>query len=458
VKVNGNKTIRYIDLFAGIGGFRLGFERAAEFLGFQAECVLTSEIKKSALQVYSENFHAVESLDITALPSEEIPPFDFLLAGFPCQAFSNAGKREGFLDTRGTLFFEIERILRHHKPAGFILENVEGLVTHDRKDSSKPIGRTLDLILEILGEIGYKTNWKVLDSSNFGLAQQRRRVFIVGTLDSFVPLSNFETKKVTLKKILEKKLETESSKTIDLLLEHYKLTDLPGKSLKDKRGGVNNIHSWDIGLKGPTSKAQRELLNALLRYRRNKKWGEAKGINWMDGMPLTLSEIKTFFNHKDLKVMLDDLVSKGYLVFEHPKDLVFIGNGKDRKAVRKYRTDIPKGYNIVAGKLSFEISKILDPNHLAPTLVATDLDRMMVIQSDGLRRLTYVEMLRLFGFPDGFKLNLKRSEITDLFGNSVPVNAVQAVAERAIDVTFGKKTQSPFFRESLQIEDQMSLF
>jgi DNA (cytosine-5)-methyltransferase 1 len=432
LRIVKENRIKYIDLFAGMGGFRKGFESAARSAGFEAECVFTSEIKSSAIKFYSDNFEPIQSLDITKISAKEIPHFDVLLAGFPCQAFSSAGKREGFLDTRGTLFFDIERILAEHRPKGFILENVEGLVNHDKKDQSKPIGQTLETILAALAALGYKTTWKVLDSSHFGLAQQRKRVFIVGTLNHKVSLDNFKKKICTLDKILEKNLPTEESKTIDLLLKHYEIKNLPGKSLKDKRGGRNNIHSWDIELKGKTSKSQRELLSELLKARRNKKWGVQKGIAWMDGMPLTIKEIKTFYDHPKLKENLDDLVKKGYLVYEHPKDLVIVEQDNSRKTIRMKREDLPKGYNIVAGKLSFEISKILDPKGVTPTLVATDLDRMMVIEGQGLRRLSIVEMLRLFGFEDSLKVELKRSEIVDLLGNSVPVNIVESVSERLI--------------------------
>lgn len=449
------KQIRFIDLFAGMGGFRKGFEQAALKNGLEPVCVYTSEIKESAIKFYSDNFEKIESEDITQKAESEIPQFDFLLAGFPCQAFSSAGKREGFLDTRGTLFFDIERILKFHRPSGFILENVEGLVNHDKKDKSNAIGQTLEIIITNLEAIGYKVSWQVLDSSKFGLAQQRRRVFIIGTMDYKISLHNFGKKSVKLKDILETGLPLEKSETIDLLLKHYKLSELPGKSLKDKRGGLNNIHSWDIELKGKTTKAQKELLNNLLKARRNKKWGDQKNIAWMDGMPLTLKEIRTFFDHPKLKTMLNDLVSKGYVVYEYPKDLEEVGTGRSRKLVRKERTDLPKGYNIVAGKLSFEISKILDPNGVSPTLVATDLDRMMVIEKRGLRRLSTIEMLRLFGFSDSMVVNLKRNEIVDLLGNSVPVNMVEAVADRMCKVWLNLDKNSELIDKKLRAKQEL---
>lgn len=132
--------------------------------------VFTSEIKPAALEVLKQNYpDEVPYGDITKIETGDIPDFDILLAGFPCQAFSFAGKRLGFEDTRGTLFFDVARILKAKKPKGFILENVEGLVTHDRKDSTQKIGRTLTVILETLEALGYYVSWKVLNAKDFGI-------------------------------------------------------------------------------------------------------------------------------------------------------------------------------------------------------------------------------------------------------------------------------------------------
>tara|TARA_B110000503_G_C7144880_1_gene412474 strand:+ start:92 stop:1393 length:1302 start_codon:yes stop_codon:yes gene_type:complete len=426
-------TIKYIDLFAGIGGFRTGFEKAAKSAALNAECVFTSEIKPTALRTYSENFEPTEAIDITTFDVSQIPDFDVLLGGFPCQAFSTAGKRDGFLDTRGTLFFDIQRILEVKRPRGFILENVEGLVNHDPDGGPEPYGKTLKVILNNLEALGYKVCWKVLNAANFGLPQARKRIFITGTLESHVTLDDFPVKRLDLGAILESNVPPETSRTIDLILRHFKPEELRGKSLKDKRGGDQNIHSWDIELKGKTSVRQRELLGALLKARRNKKWGESKGIKWMDGMPLTISEIETFFTDSNLEEMLEDLTIKGYLTFEHPKDLLEVEIDGVVRAQRTPRTDVPKGYNIVAGKLSFEVSKFLDAKSVAPTLVATDVERIMVVQNDGLRKLTEREMLRLFGFPEQFELNTKNyRESCDLMGNTIAVNVVEAVSSRLI--------------------------
>ncbi len=425
------KAIKFIDLFAGIGGLRLGFEEAFKNTGLETECVMTSEIKPYGLKVLEANFaHDYFVGDITKVKNEDVPDFDFLLGGFPCQPFSAAGNRLGFTDTRGTLFFEIERILAHKKPYGFILENVEGLVKHDLENKKDELGRTLKTIVEKLEALGYNTTWKVLNSADFALPQARKRIFIVGTLNEKVDLNNFPVKRKKIKSILEKGLPSMKSKFADLLLQHFTLEELHGKSIKDKRGGDDNIHSWDIELKGSVSKEQAILLNKLFKERRKKQWCAEIGIDWMDGIPLTLEQIKTFNDSPNLKEMLDDLVAKKYLKIEHPKSLVTEVTLLGSKTFRLENPKIKAGYNIVSGKLSYEINKILDPNGITPTLVATDMARLVVPDGTGLRRMTLREGLRLFGYPEWFKMPVTDDEGFDLLGNTVAVNVVIAVAER----------------------------
>jgi len=167
--------IRIIDLFAGIGGIRLGFKQAAHRLGHDMRCVFSSEIDKYARKTYAANFGEEPSGDITRISADDIPNFDVLCAGFPCQVFSVAGRRLGFGDTRGTLFFEIARILDSKQPKAFLLENVKGLCTHNR-------GKTFATILSILREdLGYYVpEPQVLNAKNFGVPQQRERIIIVG--------------------------------------------------------------------------------------------------------------------------------------------------------------------------------------------------------------------------------------------------------------------------------------
>ncbi|MBX2960776.1 MAG: DNA (cytosine-5-)-methyltransferase [Flavobacteriales bacterium] len=433
-----SKKIKFIDLFAGLGGIRLGFENIFNGLGYDTECVMTSEIKPYAVKTLKHNFkHDFLAGDIFEIRNEFIPDFDFLLGGFPCQPFSSGGKRQGFLDTRGTLFFEIERILRDKKPYGFILENVEGLVKHDLENKSDEIGRTLSTILHTLeNDLGYNVSWRVFDSIEFGLPQSRKRIFIVGTKDQKVDLNGNEPKFVKLEGILEKGLEPLKSEFVDKLLSHFEIEDLYGKSIKDKRGGDNNIHSWDIGIKGEVTDEQCKLLNKLFKERRKKQWAIEIGIDWMDGMALTLEQINTFIDKpkSELKSMLDDLVKKGYLKFEHPKKLVKEQTENGVKTYRDYDTTKPKGYNIVTGKLSFEINKILDPNDIAPTLVATDVSRLAVPDGNGLRRLTIREGLRLFGYPEWYEIPTKEYDAFDLLGNTVAVPVVEFVTSRIAEV------------------------
>jgi len=425
-------NVKIIDLFAGMGGIRLGFEEVFAKKGIKTECILTSEIKPYAIKTLMKNFPNENFVgDIFNINTDEIPDFDFLLGGFPCQPFSSSGKRQGFLDTRGTLFFEIERILKAKKPYGFILENVEGLVKHDRIHKSDEIGQTLSTILKKLREdLGYKVSWEVLDAVDFGLPQSRKRIFIVGTKEFELNLQ-VEKKflKANLKDILETGLPTMKTDFTNKLFKNYSLSELFGKSIKDKRGGKNNIHSWDIGLKGSVSKPQIQLLNQLFKERRKKHWAAEIGIDWMDGMALTKAQVQTFFPHEDLQNLLDDLVEKGYLRFEHPKKLVREKTENGEKTYRVQDFSKPKGYNIVTGKLSFEINKVLDPNDIAPTIVATDVSRLAVPDGQGLRRLSIREGLRLFGYPEWYQIPTNYRHAFDLLGNTVAIPVVKFVAE-----------------------------
>ena len=424
--------IRFVDLFAGIGGIRKGLEQAVASIGKDSSCVFTSEIKPYAVSVLRQN-HPEESIcgDITKVDEASIPDFDILCAGFPCQAFSAAGKREGFADTRGTLFFDVERILKAKRPKGFILENVEGLVNHDR-------GKTLGTILAHLEALGYRINYKVLNSKYFGVPQERKRIYIVGSFNGKPNLDGFPVLRKTVGDILETGKPTMDTKFTRLLLSKFSVHELYGKSIKDKRGGVNNIHSWDLDTKGETSLQEKALLNQILTERRKKKWATQYGIDWMDGMPLTRSMIASFYSGGNLDDLLERLVRKGYMVYEHPKRKVVTVNGAGvQSSHREYDESLPKGYNIVTGKLSFEINKVLAPTDIAPTLVAMDMSKIVVPDGDGVRRLTLREGLRMFGYPENYKFEVREKEGFDLLGNTVVVPVIQAVCERLLSTIYG---------------------
>lgn len=163
-----NPKFTMIDLFAGIGGTRLGFYQTGK-----VQSVFSSEIDKFAIKTYSRNFGDTPHGDITAIESTDIPDHDILVGGFPCQAFSQAGKQLGFEDTRGTLFFQIARILNDKRPKAFLLENVRNLLTHDH-------GRTFAVIKDTLEELNYKVYYNLFKAREFGVPQNRERIYIVG--------------------------------------------------------------------------------------------------------------------------------------------------------------------------------------------------------------------------------------------------------------------------------------
>lgn len=160
-------AFKFIDLFAGIGGIRIPFEEIG------GDCVFTSEWDKFSQQTYAANFGEIPHGDITKIDPKDIPSFDVLLAGFPCQPFSHAGLKRGFEDTRGTLFFNIAQIVKEHSPKVVFLENVKGLVGHDK-------GNTFKTIINVLEEeLGYTVHYKIHNAKDFGVPQNRQRIFIV---------------------------------------------------------------------------------------------------------------------------------------------------------------------------------------------------------------------------------------------------------------------------------------
>ncbi len=184
-----SKAIKYFSMFTGIGGFELGIQNvgtkpqnstntngAAPQHSFSPLCVGYSEIDKYAINTYERRFNGHTNYgDATAINATELPDFDLLVGGFPCQSFSIAGKRKGFDDTRGTLFFDVARILAEKRPRHLVLENVKGLLSHNG-------GETFQTILGVLSDLGYRVEWQVLNSKDFGVPQNRERVYFIGHL------------------------------------------------------------------------------------------------------------------------------------------------------------------------------------------------------------------------------------------------------------------------------------
>lgn len=412
--------IKYIDLFAGVGGIRLGVSQALSNNGIESKCVLSSEINEKACETYQLNFGEHPSGDVKLI--DEVESFDLLLGGFPCQPFSYAGKRKGFGDTRGTLFFEIERLLEKYHPKAFLLENVRGLYTHDE-------GRTFNTIMDKLHNLGYGTYDLLQNSSNFGVPQNRVRLYIVGILgatpemrlvtdlgasDSHkykrnsMELSLFNEKpRCRVGDVMEPEVDEKyfcSAKFQQMLHEAVgeDLSKLHGYRLIDYRGG-QSLHSWELGMKGKCSDAEIRFMNALIQNRRKPIFGTEQ-----DGKKLTLEQIKTFYSDSDIKEVIASLLEKRYL------------QEKDDK------------YNPVCGNMSFEVFKFLDPDSISVTLTSSDANRLGVIQHNRARHITPRECARLQGFPDSFKPHPTDSWAYKQFGNSVSVPVIEAVFDEFV--------------------------
>lgn len=413
--------LKFIDLFAGTGGIRLGFEQATSELDIETTCVFSSEIDKQASKSYELNFNENPLCDITEVSESEIPDFDVMLAGFPCQAFSYAGKRKGFTDTRGTLFFDVERILKEKKPKYFLLENVRGLTTHDK-------GRTFETITNTLKSIGYSIDYLLLNSSNFDVPQNRVRIYIVGVLGKNINISlnsdlgAADTHKYKLKQgaiqqglfqnnyakpksvsdILEESPDKKYLCTNDYTSKLSKVVgdnfeQLHGYRLIDYRGG-KSLHSWELGVKGDCSPEEVEFMNLLIANRRKKIFGTHQ-----DGKSLSEAQIKTFYHSPKFKSVTNSLLKKGYLSL------------KDEK------------YNPVCGNMSFEVFKFLDPNGISITLTSSDCNRLGIVQNNIPRRITPRECARLQGYPENYKLLKDDKAVYKQMGNAVSVPVVKSV-------------------------------
>jgi len=383
--------MKYIELFAGIGGFGLALNRLGH------ECVYANEWDKYAAQIYNRRFSdnryfgeektegelstertSVESessessvnsrkptpvlcdtRDIRTVPTSEIPNHDLLVAGFPCQAFSIAGKRRGFNDTRGTLFFEIARILKDKQPKFFILENVKGLLSHDN-------GNTFKTIISTLTELGYDLQWQVLNSKNFGVPQNRERVFIVGHLrgqprPEVFPIGTSNT-------------ENEPERVLAHTLNS---SDWRGANRNQKQTTIrtDEQNTQERGYK-PTAGGISQTLA-----------GNAGGQGGKTGLYAIPTNTKL-----------------GYDLAEEKEDGIRLEHPNSKTA---------RGRVIKGASQSLKTSA-----------------QVGVIDNMKIRRLTPTECERLQGFPDGFTEGVSDTQRYKTLGNAVTVNVVYEVARR----------------------------
>lgn len=428
--------LKFVDLFAGIGGIRKGLEIALAEHGISAHCVFSSEINPKAQETYHLNYGEIPQGDIRLIDS--LPSHDILLAGFPCQSFSYAGKQKGFADTRGTLFFEIERLLNaaKTKPRLMLLENVRGFTTHDN-------GRTYATVISKLKDLGYDVTALLLNSSNFGIPQNRVRIYLVCSLGHKPNISirsdlgaadSHKFKKAILQgeffsatvphrcvaDILEHSVDKKyfcSPSFVAQIAEAIapkSLESLHGVRLIDHRGG-NSIHSWDMGKNGRCSETEKSLMDAIISNRRKKHFGADQ-----DGKKLTLEQINSFWEKPRLEDTLASLVSKGYL------------------------KQVDGKFNPVCGNMSFEVFKFLDPTSISITVVSSDAHRLGVVQNGLPRRITPRECARLQGFPDDFVLHPSDTFAYHQLGNSVSVPVISAIFRDLIlsgEQTFSQQQQ-----------------
>ena len=408
-----NKQLTFFDIFSGIGGFKIALERAGfKSIGFCDN----DEYANKLYRAYFQNDKELFFDDVTTINTAELPDFDILCAGFPCQSFSIAGKRRGFEDTRGTMFFEVARILKDKTPKYFILENVKGLLSHDG-------GKTFQRILEILADIGYSVQWQLLNSKFFGVPQNRERVYIVGCygkecIGKIFPLGGIN--------------EENSSENSLIQLEETK-----GKSQGARVYNPNGISSTltanSGGLGGKTG------LYFINQYYFNCKKSELSSTLKVGGdvpmVNIPNGSIESFINkprHDQYK----------------PSDIVQTLKVAGDTPLMRVKNGTKKGYDIAGPgdgiSLAYPHSKIRRGRVGKGCSQTLDTScNMGTIDNFRIRRLTPLECFRLQGFPDEMvevarKIKLSDVRLYKMAGNAITVNVAEAVARKIAEVENAK--------------------
>ena len=426
-----NKKFKFIDLFSGVGGFRIPLEK----LG--GECVAYSEIDKNAIEVYQQNFNTKNEIflgDITNV--KEIPKADLIVGGVPCQAWSVAGKKKGFDDPRGKLWEDSIRLVKKNKPKAFIFENVKGLYDPRNKGA-------LDLIISEFKKCGYDVFHKVLNAYDFGLPQNRDRLFIVGFKKDQKVHFNFPkplNKSKTLIEVMDN-LEIDKKHLIKqkFLPEKIFGTKIPFSRNRfqksdelndffifcDTRDGHTTIHSWDLM---KTTAFEKKICMTILRNRRRKLYGE-----W-DGNPLSLKTLQTLI--KELKSSdLKDLVEKNILNQEEDGRYE-LANTKNSAGINGvYRVFLPQS-DIFA-----TITATENRDYIATkTITGKDPEEYKnnflkeIFKKKNMRLISGRESGRLQGFPDKFKIHPNDKIAKKQFGNAVPTNVVYNIAKEVLKI------------------------
>ena len=426
-----NKKFKFIDLFSGVGGFRIPLEK----LG--GECVAYSEIDKNAIEVYQQNFNTKNEIflgDITNV--KEIPKADLIVGGVPCQAWSVAGKKKGFDDPRGKLWEDSIRLVKKNKPKAFIFENVKGLYDPRNKGA-------LDLIISEFKKCGYDVFHKVLNAYDFGLPQNRDRLFIVGFKKDQKVHFNFP-KPLNKSKTLIEVMDNLEINEKHLIKQKFSPEKIFGSKIPfsrnrfqksdelndffifcDTRDGHTTIHSWDL-IK--TTAFEKKICMTILRNRRRKLYGE-----W-DGNPLSLKTLQTLI--KELKSSdLKDLVEKNILNQEEDGRYE-LANTKNSAGINGvYRVFLPQS-DIFA-----TITATENRDYIATkTITGKDPEEYKsnflkeIFKKKNMRLISGRESGRLQGFPDKFKIHPNDKIAKKQFGNAVPTNVVYNVAKETLKI------------------------
>ena len=328
------KQLNFIDLFAGIGGFRIALEKTG------AKCVFSSEWDKFAQITYKENFGEIPKGDITNINEKEIPKHDILCGGFPCQAFSISGKQRGFKDTRGTLFFDIARIIKHHQPKIVFLENVKNLIKHYH-------GNTLKIILKTLDDSGYNVFYQVLVASTFGVPQARERIYIV-CFRKDLEITSFNFPKPTHKKIIVKDILEDDEKAIDCIvnrtdLKFWKRDETPslrpiqigqinnggqGERIYSINGHAITLSAYGGGVAGKTGAY---LVNGKIRRLTPRECARVQGYPEWFKIPVSKSQAYKQFGNSVSVPVIEAIFKQILTTLNNKNENIIIGQSNKQK-------------------------------------------------------------------------------------------------------------------------------
>lgn len=432
-KEDNEPQFTFVDLFAGIGGFRIPLES----LGGQ--CLGFSEIDKKAIETYKNNFINDENLDevelgsVTNLGKLPFDNVDLIVGGVPCQSWSVAGKMRGFDDPRGKLWEDTIRIVEMNQPKAFIFENVKGLIDPRNREN-------LNLIIESFEKIGYSVKYKLLNSYDFGLPQNRERIYIVGIRNDLAAKNYFVFPAPKHKKsYLYQIIEDISEEKVNYKKEKIEPVNLFGDRIPmsrnrfqktnelndffvfcDTRNGHTTIHSWDMI---ETTEREKQICLVILRNRRKQKYGNA------DGNPLTFQHLVSLLpdlNEDELKPLID----KKILKFLDGKGYVFV-NSKNSSGINGlYRIYLPNSniFSTLTATGTKDVIALKTVEGKTPEEFRNNFIEE-IIKPGLYRPLTARESAKLQGFPDWFTVHQDEKYAKKQFGNAVSTSVVYGVAE-----------------------------